>query len=385
MTSPSFEELSVGGTMHNPLKLTLALSLALQFVPAVRAQRYKVTDLGTLPGGTTSQAAGINGRGQVVGAASVPQGTHAFLWKHSEGMQDLGTLPGGGVYSAAAGINFQGRIAGTSDFSQPFMGNTHAFVWTQRSGMQDIGTLGCPDITGANGINVFSEVVGVSTIAPCPGGGQYRAFAFFATSDGVMQNLGTLPGGDFSIGFAINFYGHVVGYAGLSSRSYGTYHAFLWTTAADMQDLGTLSGGDTSQASGINSFDSVVGGSNSRGSLNQLQPFHAVLWSKDGEMKDLGMLPGGNFSIAFGINDRNEVVGDSQYANSYSSATHAFIWSPAEGMQDLNDLIKPKSGWVLVDARAINEVGQIVGSGTIRNQTHAFLLKPRGNDDDAEE
>jgi probable HAF family extracellular repeat protein len=102
-------------------------------------------------------------------------------------------------------------------------------------------------------------------------------------------------------------------------------------------------------------------------------------------MKDLGMLPGGNFSIAFGINDRNEVVGDSQYANSYSSGTHAFIWSPAEGMQDLNDLIKPKSGWVLVDARAINEVGQIVGSGTIRNQTHAFLLTPRGNDDDDEE
>src|SRR6266849_4153134 len=36
MTSPSFEELSVGGTMHNPLKLTLALSLALQFVPAIQ-------------------------------------------------------------------------------------------------------------------------------------------------------------------------------------------------------------------------------------------------------------------------------------------------------------------------------------------------------------
>jgi probable HAF family extracellular repeat protein len=74
-------------------------------------------------------------------------------------MQDLGTLPGGGVYSAAAGINFQGRIAGTSDFSQPFRGNTHAFVWTQRSGMQDTGTLGCPDITGANGIIVFLLLV----------------------------------------------------------------------------------------------------------------------------------------------------------------------------------------------------------------------------------
>src|SRR5260221_911238 len=100
MALPSFEELSVGGTMHNPLKLTLAMSLALQFVPAVRAQRYKVTDLGTLPGGTTSQAAGINCRGQVVGAASVPQGTHAFTWNHSEGMQDFGTLPGGNGYRA---------------------------------------------------------------------------------------------------------------------------------------------------------------------------------------------------------------------------------------------------------------------------------------------
>ena len=45
-------------------------------------------------------------------------------------------------------------------------------------------------------------------------------------------------------------------------------------------------------------------------------------------------------------------------------------------MADLNDLISPASGWVLVEATAINASGEIVGTGRINNETHAFLLTP---------
>jgi probable HAF family extracellular repeat protein len=46
--------------------------------------------------------------------------------------------------------------------------------------------------------------------------------------------------------------------------------------------------------------------------------------------------------------------------------------------QELNALIPPGSGFVLTEATAINDVGQIVTNGysTTNYQHHAFLLSP---------
>jgi hypothetical protein len=46
-------------------------------------------------------------------------------------------------------------------------------------------------------------------------------------------------------------------------------------------------------------------------------------------------------------------------------------------MKDLNKLIPSGSGWVLEQAFAINNAGQIVGTGTINGKEHGFLLTPR--------
>jgi hypothetical protein len=47
---------------------------------------------------------------------------------------------------------------------------------------------------------------------------------------------------------------------------------------------------------------------------------------------------------------------------------------------DLNDLIPVDSGWVLVEAKAINDRGQIVGQGHLKSdekkKMRAFLLTP---------
>jgi len=46
-------------------------------------------------------------------------------------------------------------------------------------------------------------------------------------------------------------------------------------------------------------------------------------------------------------------------------------------MQDLNELTgAAEAGWVLNSARAINASGQIVGFGTYKGETAAFLLTP---------
>ena len=59
--------------------LLAALAIA---QPPRHTPRYTVTDLGTLPGGTFSQAASVNTNSLVSGVASAPDGTqHAVLWQ----------------------------------------------------------------------------------------------------------------------------------------------------------------------------------------------------------------------------------------------------------------------------------------------------------------
>jgi hypothetical protein len=69
------------------------------------------------------------------------------------------------------------------------------------------------------------------------------------------------------------------------------------------------------------------------------------------------------------------VVGDSFTAG----GDHAFRTDLAGGpMVDLNTLIPPDSGWTLLTARGINDVGQIVGTGKLPGNDiiHAYLLTP---------
>jgi probable HAF family extracellular repeat protein len=55
---------------------------------------YLVTDLGTLVGGASSMASGLNDKEQVVGPSQVAGGSsHTFRWDSATGMQDLRTLP----------------------------------------------------------------------------------------------------------------------------------------------------------------------------------------------------------------------------------------------------------------------------------------------------
>ena len=66
-----------------------------------------------------------------------------------------------------------------------------------------------------------------------------------------------------------------------------------------------------------------------------------------------------------------EVVGYSQT----STGNHAFIWDSSAGMRDLNDPdLTGDPDWVLVSAVAINNAGDIVGTGLFKGTSHGFLL-----------
>jgi probable HAF family extracellular repeat protein len=60
------------------------------------------------------------------------------------------------------------------------------------------------------------------------------------------------------------------------------------------------------------------------------------------------------------------------YGYTAGNARHAFLWDPQSGMRDLNDLIPSGLGWELNSGNAINDAGQIAGSGSIGIQSHAF-------------
>jgi len=194
-----------------------------------------LTDLGTLAGGSGSAAFGVNDRGQVVGCSYTsfcdPANGTAFLWTPdvpngtTGSMIELGTLPGGSG-SEASGINNGGQVVGASADAD---GTAHAFLWTPGAPngatgtMTDLGSLPGGSAGRAFGINDRGQVVGCSYISSsttfCD---LFSADAFLWTPDvqngttGTMIGLGALPGGSGSEARGINNAGQVVGGSGVN-------------------------------------------------------------------------------------------------------------------------------------------------------------------------
>jgi probable HAF family extracellular repeat protein len=137
-----------------------------------------------------------------------------------------------------------------------------------------------------------------------------------------------------------------------------------WSPPGNPKVLGGL-GGQNSYAMGLNDAGEVVGHAQvSSGYM------HAFLWNGLA-MQDLGTL-GGSSSYAYGINDDGQTVG---YSTLSDGADHAFLYSNGL-LLDLNSLIGAGSGWTLDAAYAVNNAGQIVGTGLLNGIEHAFLLNP---------
>lgn len=329
--------------------------------PKLRAQlTYNVLDLGTL-GGMSSAGSGVNENGQVAGTSYLDgDNVQNAFYTGANGalpLRNLGTI--GGSESFAQAINASVQVAGTSRIT----GDTafHAFLSAVNGGaLSDLGTLGGTNSYGY-GVNGAGQVAGYANIA----GSQTRAY-LSDSNGGTLRNLGVLTGGTSSFAFAVNASGQVTGYSGTAS---GFNHAFISdSNGGALRDLGTL-GGRFSFGTAINDSGQVTGRSEPSGTGQ-----HAFRSGPNGgALLDLSTL-GGFSSFGEGINSAGAVVGYS-YLND-NSTQHAFLYTTANGMRDLNSLLVASGGWVLNDARAINDRGQITGVGTIGGKTHAFLLTP---------
>jgi probable HAF family extracellular repeat protein len=322
------------------------------------------------------------GRESPAATASAAQSARAPLYSVIE----IPTL--GGPWSSALGLSESGLVVGASETGRCFH-CTGAFLFG-KDGMVELPTFGStPRTNQANAVNNRGQVVGYA---------QARAFLY---SDGILTDLGTL-GGSWSEALAINNAGQVVGQAQDAS---GDHHAFLYDEGR-MYDLGTL-GGPWSSAHGINAAGVIVGISTPVvGSPND-RPF----LYRDGTMKDLGTL-GGDRGWALAINNRGDVVGGSTTNAGVWAAT---LWSKGRvidlgygsfarsindkgqilidgkllydsgAITDVNSLFPTDSGWTLEEAHAINNHGQIAGTGTLHGESRGFLLTPgKGQSDPIE-
>lgn len=330
----------------------LALCLPVVFSSAAWSQAWTIKDLGALPGSSsyTSFAYGINNSGDIVGESSDPANPccrSLVVWK--AGAITALPLPTGAVgYTIVVGgprINNAGQITG------------HV---TKGGDLTVIGTrwdnLVPTTLTSGN-----SNALGISSNGFVAGWVQ-------STNQATVWNgndptpLDNRQGGTFALGQAVNASAVVVG----ASNGDGGNLATLWKGTKPTL-LGKLAGTTSSEARAINDAGIVVGyGTTGQG--------RAIQWT-NGLAVALQNLPGVVDSEANGINVAGDVVGSS--STDYGATRQPILWKGGVPTDLFANSDAGSKGWKSGVARGINDIGQIVGYGQIKGETHAFVMQKK--------
>jgi len=314
--------------MKNLFKKAIIAGLLLGgFSSSVQSEVYELVDLGTL-GGTRSFASAISNNGVVVGTAYDSQNQiHAFSYDGT-----LQTLTP--ETKQAFGINDSGQIVGRLTGG--------AFIYEN-------GVMTKISADSAFDVNNNSQVVGYVR------GSSNYAFLY---GNNVLTNLGILPNAFSSSATAINDNGIIVG------NSSGTSFIYQNDQLAPIDVISNR----FSITNDINNNDQIVG-------------YYKNLDNKwDAFVISDGLLSLHDFNdsntFASAINDSGKIVG--WYQSGFSSfITSAMLIESDGNVVDLNSLETVGAVFErLTRANDINNRGQIVGSGIINGEEHAFLLTP---------
>ncbi|MDG3007218.1 hypothetical protein [Paludisphaera mucosa] len=337
-------------------RLLPALLLVSAWTAEARAVPYKIVDLGTLPGTSSSVATSINNQGQVVGisyndgdgvyaplirANANPgrflgngDGARSFL---SDGSTMTSIAPTGGL---ATSINDSGQVVGGAYTS---INNSGQYVGSTQSGVQPYfdQTKEDPPAVKIDG----------SYVAPS------------SVSGGVSTSLPIIP-------YAVNDSGTIGGTVYTQEAPYVPWNRELFNGYRPVvyQDGRTSYVGYT-PGNGMAGLDARVVGINDRGQVLIQEHWYGagltfqVYDLKTGANSRPDPMRSPVMNVATAINDAGQVVGN------------GFL-SDGSTMQKLVDLLPSPGGWSDLNATDINDAGAIVGQGTIDGQFHAFLMTP---------
>ncbi len=355
----------------------VAIAMSLALCGTGFGDEYSVIDLGHLAGWSDWSVArdiGADGQGNVVvvGESGLTGGASArgFRWTYPSGPpEELPPLPGYSR-SVVTGANNRGQAAGFSNIG----GRDQATLWDPYGAPLDLGDgtpfdiNDCRQAVGHTGTRLGERPAYwtadlVRTQLPLP------PSAIAGRAEGASDNC------RWAVGGAWDDTAH-----GQACR----WDLDLYRPNPDPSNQACLEllpdppgGLDVTEALDINNAGQAVG-------LGELTfgptGWRALLWDVDSNGTplpaiDLGDLHGGtaDYVAAYGMNNVCQVVGVSKLGTD----VRALLWDSTNGMRDLNDLIDPNSGWILVGAYAINDAGWIVGMGiNPEGNEHAFLLIP---------
>lgn len=362
---------------------------ALAAASALAQTSYSFTDLGVInPASAYASALGINNAGQIIGQTKTNANTTRvfritpvhdvngnpvwYLDANNDGINDVMQilpLPTGFTFSYA----YAGAInaAGQSTCVALAARNTvpqDAVVWNS-SGVPAVLT--ATNVTSSGlGMNGGGDVVGnyydYKKNKPA-----YPYLWQFNNGSYTALQLSTVSG----TAYTVNDLRQVLG---------ATNSSFLWLPAAAYglpKGITALNGISVNTGKNLNNSGLIAATLNANG--------HLCVWTP----------PGGG--AAYGLNDGINDLGSGSYTSVYTTGltnppagqplqivggaqdagndAFAFVWdSSARTTWNLNALaVNLPAGWVLRSAGGINDLGQIVGTGTLNGVTRAFVLAPQ--------
>ena len=308
------------------------------------AATYNVINLA--PNAASAVAYGISNNGHV----AVTTDTGAAVYFN-------GKLTPLNIKGAAYDVNDAGQVVGLDSTDA---NKVVAFVW-QNGVETKIPTLG-GKLAGAEAINSKGDVVGYAFLS----NGAEHAFLYSASTK-KTTDLGTLPGGAYSIALGINDSGQIIGNSGVTG---GQQHGFFYSNGV-MHDLGLLPGGSSGSAyHGITNSGLIAGDSATSGNAN----YHVYTSQAGGALKDLGTAPNATDIFALDINAGGTIVGRTFVPN-LSAVGGAYVLAGGK-FSLLTSQLDPSLKYVVQQAYAINDSGAIAGSGNNGGSSRALLMTP---------
>ena len=361
--------------------MTVALTGAVLVSPAMASSGYTCRALADDNPNPTSNAAGLNAAGAVVGNATPIQQVRNFpaLWPAGADGPLQWLAPGPpGTFAWAWRIGDSGVVVGAGG---TLLGNSRPAKWVDGA-MVDLGTLGQANFRSgeALGINRLGQIVGRSEIAE-GSGTRHVLHATLWQSDGRLVDLGTLAAAGaqvdtYSRAMAISDAGVIVGDS--QKRDDGAHWAVAWPQPGKIRALPLPPGRwYDSQAESINRSHVIVGW------VDGLPNTEPLVW-RAGQVDVMQRLEGYERSHPQAINDAGVVVGWSGPV----SPARATVWaSPDAPAQDLNLLAEggchdaEGRSYTLYAASDVNRAGVITATGlgddVDNSGMQGFVLIPR--------